>query len=355
MAGKKKTAKKTTASAELDRTVSPLEEQIIVESELALKQYYAPKMVRGSVVTTNSVGSLLEVAWADLKNRDDRTLKNRKTVNNVTRITIADDILGKSAPMGEFQRAVLEAVFSEIMAGNMVWTSSMLYRTMTGKKSKESVGQEQQRMVDEAMSQLMYTPLHIDLNDYATDGQAIEGDPILDGVVLPAERLTLSVSGNTAASYRILALPIILRFCMATQSLTMTPIELLSVDNLSYTQRTLSILNAMQRQIGPLLYPFDGAYRQPRPLLITYESLYDVALEGSDAEATFTVKQRIRDAIHTILDSWVAHGYLSKWEPVKERRSYVAFRVYFPRRQPPRPIGPTPKELLSQPQQANED
>ena len=162
-------------------------------------QGYVPNVVPGSVVTTNALTPLWKNAksFAAFERTGDETKlpKTRKSVNNVAKITLSDDVLEKAAPLGEFQRAVLEAVLSEMAAGNLAWSSSMLYRTMTGKTNGESVSQEQQKMVDDAMTQLMYTPLHIDLHDFAGSEDIGPGDAVLDGPILPAERITMNLSG----------------------------------------------------------------------------------------------------------------------------------------------------------------
>lgn len=303
-------------------------------------QGYVPNVVPGSVVTTNALTPLWKNAksFAAFERTGDETKlpKTRKSVNNVAKITLSDDVLEKAAPLGEFQRAVLEAVLSEMAAGNLAWSSSMLYRTMTGKTNGESVSQEQQKMVDDAMTQLMYTPLHIDLHDFAGSEDIGPGDAVLDGPILPAERITMNLSGIPVSSYRVVALPIIFRFCSITKSITMTPISFLSI-GISYTQRNIAILNMMQRNVAPLIYPTEGVYKKPAPLIIHYESIYEVALEGSSVESSFTVKQRIRETVHTILDTWAKHGYIAKWDSIKERRSYVAVRIFFPNRQPTPP------------------
>lgn len=299
-----------------------------------------PKTVQNSVVTTDAVTSLWKNAqsFIDFERTGDekKLVKGRKSVSNVAKITLAEDVLEKAAPLGEFQRAVLEAVISELAAGNMAWSSSMLYRTMVGKTNGESVTPEQQKLVDDAMSTLMYTPLHIDLRDFIPECEEFkQGEVILDGPILPAERLKMSISGTSVAAYRITGVPIILRFCSAVRSITMTPIGLLEID-MNYTQRTIALLNAMQRYIAPLIYPPVGPYKKPRPLLIPYASLYSVAFEGSDAEDSFTLRKRVRENVHTILDTWASRGYIARWESIKEGRSYIAVRVHFPNTQPHR-------------------
>lgn len=299
-----------------------------------------PKTVQNSVVTTDAVTSLWKNAQSFIdfeRTGDEKKLaKGRKSVSNVAKITLAEDVLEKAAPLGEFQRAVLEAVISELAAGNMAWSSSMLYRTMVGKTNGESVTPEQQKLVDDAMSTLMYTPLHIDLRDFIPECDDLkQGEVILDGPILPAERLKMIISGTSVAAYRITGVPIILRFCSAARSITMTPIGLLDID-MNYTQRTIALLNAMQRYIAPLIYPPVGQYKKPRPLLIPYASLYSVAFEGSDADDTFTLRKRVRENVHAILDTWASRGYIASWDTLKEGRSYVAVRVHFPNTQPRR-------------------
>lgn len=320
----------------LSKPIDPVE--LTVRNKLDPEAIFIPQAVKRSIVTMDEVSTLLQDIPVPVDPLDlEQSISNDKN-KNLAKISLPDELLESGVvtrPLGAFPRAVLEASLSQLMAGNNSFTSAMLYRTMTGRSSSESVTAEQQRMVEKAMNQLMFTPLNIDLKLYAENGE-VEGDGQLRGPIVPAEQIKMNVAGNSCTAYQITNLPIIYRFCMATKGLTMTPIQLLSISNMSYTKRNLAILNDLQRRIAPLIYPVEGEYVRPAPLLISYDSIYEVAKEDADDSVVTPVfKKRVRETVKQILDTWVAGKYLSKWENVTERREFVACKLFFPPKGPP--------------------
>lgn len=300
-----------------------------------ISQPFVPNSVSSSVVTMDKVSSILQ----DLHVSDieEAIMPGRNT--DISKVSLNDELLesGVTKPLGQFQRAVLEAALSELLAGNSKFTASMLFRTMTGHTNSEPASIEQQTAIDNAMTQLMYTPLHIDLKQHDVSWGAFAGEAVLDGPILPAERIKMNVSGAVCSAYSILSLPIIYRFCVGTQSMTMTPLSLLAVDDINYTQRNLAILNTLQRKIAPILYPVDKEYQQPDPISIPYADIYSAAeCEGNANSPKYIriMRSRIREVVHKILDTWAANAFIQDWRDIKKSREIVAVELSFPKKQP---------------------
>lgn len=324
------TQKKRAKSAA--KAKDPLE--LIIANKAEPGKLFLPQAVKRSVVTMEEVSTILQElpVHTDIEQRISKDKKSAPT-----KISLSDEVLESgvvTGPLSPTTRAVLEATLSQLMAGNHSFTSAMLYRTMTGRSTSESVTAEQQMMVDEAMNQLMFTPLHIDLKMYSENGD-VEGDGQLRGPIVPAEQITMNIAGNTCTAYQITNLPIIYRFCMATNSLTMTPISLLSIGDMSYTKRNLAILNTLQRRIAPIIYPVAAIYQKPAPLTIPYESIYEVAEEDTGKALSPVQKKRIRETVSKILNAWVDGKYLSKWEDLKQGNEIYACKLHFPKNGPP--------------------
>ena len=305
---------------------------------------YIPSCVSSAVVTTDSVSSLLQdlpvVAEAD-------EIIARSGKKSIAKVSLDEEVLDTttSHPLGLYQRAVLEAALSELVAGNSRFTASMLFRTMTGKSKSETASADQQEDIDKAMSQLMYTPLHIDLKSYLPESTDVK-KAVLDGPILPAERVTMNVAGVKCTAYNIVSLPIIFRFCTLTQGMTMTPLSLLAV-NIRYTKRNLALLNTLQRKIAPILYPVGKEYEPHPPIQIKYSDLYDVADETNVSTTSVRiVRKRVRDTVHAILDSWIKSGYILNWEEITKGREIVAVEISFSLKSPP--ALPALRSLLSE-------
>lgn len=295
---------------------------------------YQPQRVKRSVVTINQVTNILHDIPIT-EQLEEAISSQKKTLRN--RVSLSDDVLDSgilAKSITEVHIAVLGAVLSQLDAGNTVFTSAMLYRAMTGKDSGTYVHRERQEMIDQFMDQLMYTPLKIDMKLY--DEFGVDVDASLDGPILPAERIKVNISGQTCTAYQITKVPLIYRFARATKGLTLTPIEMLAMD-MNYTTRNIVILTILHRRTAPYLYPMDGAYKKPDPLFIHYIDIYDAAKEVAESESKnqAVYRRRIREAVASILDTWVRDKYIERWEDVKEGREYIGCRIYFPQAAPP--------------------
>ena len=186
------------------------------------------------------------------------------------------------------------------------------------------------------MTDLMYTPLSIELDIYDEKGNA--GVGLMESAIIPAEKLQVTISGMKCTAYKVTKLPAILRFCYDTNTLAVTPMDLLSVD-INFTSKNLVLLNILQRQVAPLLYPTSGEpYTRPEPLELPYRMFYDAAMETSvkkEQPYETQFKIRVRKTLEVILDTWKSRHYIEDWIPIKIGNRYRAFRIYFPKNPPP--------------------
>lgn len=302
-------------------------------------QKYIPKTANRSVVTLENTEQLFhQIKLNKIQNseqlEDAITPKKKDTTTKVLLTESALDNSITTKNLSELHRALIEAVLSQLVAGNSVFTASMLYRTMTGKSTNVFVHREQQAMIDELMRDLMYTPLSIDLHlsDRSKDSPQASG--VLESAIIPAERLQIDINGISCSAYQITKYPPLLRFCVLTDNIAMTPMDFLALE-MNYTSKNLVILNILQRRLAPLLYPTNGRYEKPAPLLIPYDIFYDAVMDTAVEQANVNqFKVRVRNTIHSILDSWTTRKYIEAWEPVKNRNRYTGFKVFFPNRPP---------------------
>lgn len=344
-----KTTPKTTKEKAGKGEQSPLTEMVLTDTEaekrfdgverallqtLRPHEVYMPQRVKRSVVTIDQVTSILHDIPIT-EQLEEAISSQKKTLRN--RVSISEDVLDSgilAKSITEVHIAALGAVLSQLDAGNTVFTSAMLYRAMTGKDAGIFVHRAQQERVDHIMDQLMYTPLKIDMKLY--DKFGVDVDASLDGPILPAERIKVNISGQTCTAYQITKVPLIYRFARATKGLTLTPLEMLSVD-MNYTNRSIVVLTLLHRRAAPYIYPTDGHYQKPAPLLIRYTDIYDAAKEVAEKETNnqAVFRRRIRENVAIILDTWAERKYIDRWEDVKEGREYIGCRIYFPQTAPP--------------------
>ena len=346
--------KKITPADEAEKTQLSPEHQEQLESaektvmrKIVEGRNYPTKPVKRSVVTLEEVTDILNETTAitaeELEQRISKT--KRKTVQKVA---LAETLLEQNnvitKPLGNFQRAVLEAALSHLAAGNNVVTSDMLYRAMTGRAWTDRASDLQTKTIDDAMEQLMYTKIKIKLDTSKALGANSSGS--ISGPILPAERVTVTLNGASCSAYRFVTMPIIFRYCIVSNGMVITPLAMLNIPSISYTKRTLSVLNMLTRTIAPILYPVVGFYVKQKPLTISYEQIYETAASEAAGEAVplekitqdSTFRKRIRAITKNILDTWVKEGYLSSWSQRKEGKVIIGVEVRFPNKPPELPL-----------------
>ena len=305
---------------------------------------YIPKPVGQSVVTLDDSSTKQILGNITLNNVNtpeklEQAITPGSAGTTMQKVSVPEEVLDSSITtrnLTEMHRALIEAVLSQLHAGNSRFTPAMLYRTLCGKDPSFCVHRAQQDMIEDMMFDLMYTPLSIELGICDDNGNA--GTAVLESAIIPAEKLKITISGMQCTGYRVTKLPSILQFCYDTNNLSVTPMDLLSVD-INFTSKNLVLLNILQRQVAPLLYPTSGGpYSQPDPLELQYSMFYDASRETTSKkeqanEAQF--KTRVRKTLATILDTWKEKHYIDKWMPLKVGNQYSSFRIYFPKNPPP--------------------
>lgn len=318
--------RKTKAKQAKPHAEDPVELTIL--SSVDPGDIYYPKTIDRSVATSEQITDILQDINVECMDQEGIKIKNTNAL--AQKVTLSDDLIVSDIKLTEFDRAVLEGCLACLVSGNPVFSTAMLYRAVTGRSSLR-VTPEQRQSVDESMRRLMFTPFNVDLD--STELPAGSTAKYL-GTLIPAEALTLNISGTESSAYRILSTPAIYRFCRTTDNMTVTPIELLSVP-INYTKRTIVLLNCLQRAVAPIIYPSSGEYKQSPPLKIEYEYLYSCALEYDQTveDMRGSDKSRIRDTVHTILSEWVKSGFLDSWKDLKKKTIY-AVELSFPEAPP---------------------
>lgn len=211
--------------------------------------------------------------------------------------------------------AVFRAVCSLVDAGTMIFTGDDIYRVMTGNKDAAATPAQLQAIY-ESWVRLTTTAMKLDTGNMGDAynfkrwehvGHVIEGTT------------DVFTYGNQYGStqnryYKVNAHPALMRYADLLSQVERYPVYLGNTP-VNKTPEILAIQNALLDRIMAI----------PRMNnTIRYNDIFKVL--GSK-KLTTTQKTRMRGYIAKMLDYWVEAGLLSKWEEVKEGRSYVAVKV----------------------------
>ena len=331
-----------------DIATDPIIQGMQVELPSSPNETYVPSAVLHKLSTSTLVSSL----FRELKASDDLPLSTKEATSKVV-VDTKSVILSKE--FNEFDRSVLEAVLSQLAAGNRAMTNGMIFRALAGKNSGFSGSEEMLRSIDESMTKCMYTPVYLPLGVDPITGKVVDYG---EGQVLPAYRRTRNVCGKVVSTYELQSIPIVYAYCRAQNAVTFAPIEMVAVP-ISATKRSLAIQNFLQRTVTPYIFTPKGDNMinhkgVPLPdIVVHYDSLYALAAaqdQGREKSApaldhpldikpaasakaakpkySWFLKDKTRETVGSILDHWQGLGLIEGWENKTKGRAIYAVHIH---------------------------
>lgn len=152
---------------------------------------------------------------------------NGRSAVIVASLTCNDNSIHLPASFTPYDRAVLNAVCSEVEQGNSFIWPVRLYRTMTGKTGSEYVDPATAQKVVDSLDKMMYSKVCIDYTEQARLHGSNFQDAKVEGNLLYAEKISATVHGALIAGYRIIRKPLLLDYSKRLKQIVSIPIKLL--------------------------------------------------------------------------------------------------------------------------------
>ena len=251
-------------------------------------------------------------------------------------------LLSTADQFTEFDRAVLEAVFAQLTAGNTIMTPAMIFRSMTNKKSGANVSSEMLEEINKSIGKCMYGKVTIPIYNKRKNTTAL-----FDSNILNIIRATFNVAGHETQGYEVQSAPLLYTYCVQIGALTWSPLEMNAIP-ISMTKRTVAIMNYLQRIIVPHLYDMNGqsivsqaGYGAAEgediegacwipPEYIAYEDVYHTVMALDNSSRTRWLENKTRNTVKGILNFWVKNNYIRGWEIVKGANNSIAgINIYY--------------------------
>ena len=234
----------------------------------------------------------------------------------------AENILSLSQPFTEYDRAVQGAVASLWAVGNTVVTASTVYKVMTGVDPNTfHVTESQLKAVEDSLWKLYAIQAEVDFTEHA-HACGIGGDQwVVDGSLVPQQKIRVLVNGESCRAYRLLAPPLLYEYADKVNQVLAIPVELLRIGGSDTAWR-----------IGVRMYLLRRILTKNPQTTILYQSIYDAA--AMDKDATKKQRSAIRAFVVSCLSALMQRGYITSWQP-NVSSSGVYISITFTRGTPP--------------------
>lgn len=299
-------------------------EQLFKEEEAEDTQTYESQITKKVKNIIAPVDKVTQSIFNPLKNPAfynegaDLVVGKKKEKEVTTAVFLRFEELGKvktSNKLDENHRAIYNAVISQILAGNTLFTDSMIARTITG---KEKVEEKTRLTIKKGMDTLIRTRASVDATQEAKAFNNLNEIKNLkyEGALLDVRRITAIINGQIIECYKIVAEPWLLTYAKSKKQINTYDVSFLNApfNSISVTHENISLVSHLLNRIMTM--------RNPKSKLggiVLYETLYQLAEIKAPTETTLRAKRRrLRDTIHKILDVWKKEGLINCYEDLDE-------------------------------------
>lgn len=259
--------------------------------------------------------------------------RGKKAITAVCILTYEGDnvkLTGRQ-PFTEYDRNVYNAVTSLYEYGDKshIVTPAMVYRAMVYMTESETPSDQQLDAVRRSLDKMRFIRARVDATaELVKRGASIDGEQItggkIDTYLLAAEAVEVEAGGKTIQAYRIIKTPILYEYSKLIKQVLTIPAGLLDIQaegqRVKNTEQRIAIKGYLLRRIEVM----NGktADRQSRNIL--FDAIYEAS--GADNPGD-KEKERIRNYTFTVLDYWVAQGYIKGYEPKRAGTTYTGIAI----------------------------
>ena len=212
-----------------------------------------------------------------------------------------------SKELSMYDREVHDAIATLCVEGENRWiTPQMIYQTMTG-DPEARLHTKQTEAINNSVTKMMHSYIIIDAT---REAQAFGFDNFqYDGSLIPAERVTVTLNGNTVVGIHLLRIPPLYEYAERKGQIGRADIKLLN-SPLNKTEETAVLQGYLLRRILAIKNPHNKQSNH-----IVYETIYkQLEISAPNDNALRKKKIDIRKKVKAILDYWKKVGFIKEYE-----------------------------------------
>lgn len=229
------------------------------------------------------------------------------------------EIFGRKE-LSMYDREVHDAIATLCVEGENRWiTPQMIYQTMTG-DPEARLHPKQTEAINNSVTKMMHSYIIIDAT---REAQAFGFDNFqYDGSLIPAERVTVTLNGNTVVGIHLLRIPPLYEYAERKGQIGRADIKLLN-SPLNKTEETAVLQGYLLRRILAIKNPHNKQSNH-----IVYETIYkQLEISAPNDNALRKKKIDVRKKVKAILDYWKKVGFIQGYEEITKGQAIYSIII----------------------------
>lgn len=255
--------------------------------------------------------------------RNSKSRKSKKQIDTLISLDYSNlQSVSISRQLSLYDREVHDAIVTlAVEGGNEYITPRMIHQVMRNTQEKPST--KQITDINNSITLLMHTRIVID----ATAEAAAYGfnNFKYDGMLVPAERVTAKINGNTVTCIHLFRTPPLYDYPNRKSQIARINMNLLSNPQISLTDETLILRGYLLRRITAI------KSSNQMSNIIVYDTVYqdlNITMPTID-RAKRKRKTEIRKKIKILLDDWINKEFITSYKENKKGHEIYSISIFY--------------------------
>ena len=255
--------------------------------------------------------------------RNSKSRKSKKQIDTLISLDYSNlQSVSISRQLSLYDREVHDAIITlAVEGGNEYITPRMIHQVMRNTQEKPST--KQITDINNSVTLLMHTRI---VNDATAEAAAYGFNNFkYDGMLVPAERVTAKINGNTVTCIHLFRTPPLYDYPNRKSQIARINMNLLSNPQISITDETLILRGYLLRRITAIKSSKNMSN------IIVYDTVYqdlNIIMPKSDG-AKRKKKADLRKKIKILLDDWTGKNFIISYKENKKGHEFNSISIFY--------------------------
>lgn len=256
----------------------------------------------------------------DLINGLSLPIDKNKNILTIAQIQYEEDSLQFNKEINLFDKLVYDVVISFFISGQKILTPNIILRAIKGNSKNTNFTNQQIKKIQNSIEKLRSTRIIIDYTNEAKLRKLKGENFTINNYLLNITEAKQKIHGNIIDNaYKIESEPTLYTYTKTTKQINTVPIDILKPIKTGFEEMGYYLI----QRIEQIKYNESKKNKTKNNTIIIKELFKKHNLKYADR----TQRKRVIDKIKTLLNDWVKIKYISKFEFIKENRTYSKIKI----------------------------